>query len=241
MLPKLSHPTFETTIPSTGEKIKFRPFLVKEHKTLMKAVEFNDQTNLIETFKNLVSECTFGAVDVYKLAMFDVEFLYLKIKGSSTGSINPVRYKCNGEVDGQPCGQVITMNLDTEQAVVNVPDTNKTIVIDEVNGIGIKLKYPSFEDYMRRGSDKDIIELSEEFVLDCVDVVFDKDTVYLPGKDYTRDELRSFIDEMDEKSADLITEFVNNIPQVEMSVKIRCPKCGNEDELHLRGLGDFLE
>ena len=240
MLPKLTYPTFETQVPSTGVTVKFRPFLVKEHKTLLKAVEFNNPTNLIETFKSLIDECTFHAVDVDKLAMFDVEYLFLKIKGASTGSISPVRYICNNVVDGVECKQSINLNLDTEHAFVTVPEAQKK-VIRFGTGSGLKLRYPSFEDYVKRGGVKSALELSEEFVLDCVESVFDSEASYLPGKDYSRDELRVFIDNLTEDAANEITEFIENIPQVEMNVPIKCPKCGNTDELHLRGLEDFLE
>lgn len=240
MLPTVTHPTFDTVIPSTKETVKFRPFLVKEHKMLLKAVEFNNPTNLIETFKSLINTCTFGAIDVSKLAMFDIEYLFLKIKGASAGSVTPVKYTCGAVVDGEECGETININLNTDNAYVDIPEGVDDI-IKVSDGVGLKLKYPSFDDYVRRGGDKTALEMSEEFVIDCVELVFDKESVYLPGKDFTRDEIREFIDNLTEDDALKITTFIESIPQVEMKVPIRCHKCGNTDELHLRGLDDFLE
>lgn len=240
MLPKLAHPTFETEIPSTKVKIKFRPLQVKEHKLLMSVVEFQDETNLIETFRTIIESCTFGQ-KISNLAMFDVEYLFLKIKGASTGSINTVKYTCNGKKeDGSTCGHTILLNLDTDLAKVDIKDVNRIIVLDS-NGVGVSLKYPTFEEYVKRGGIDNINVLSEEFILDCVDNVFDKDNVYKMGLDYTREELKAFMDGISEEASNKILEFINNIPQVEMKVPIRCSKCGNNDTLHLRGLDDFLE
>lgn len=240
MLPTLTYPTFSTTVPSTGQVVKYRPMQVKEHKLLMKVVEFQDETNLIETFRTIIKECAFG-LDISKLAMFDVEYLYLKIKGASTGTINTVRYKCNGknEETGEACKNSILVNLDTELATVQVTE-NKPIALDDA-GIGIRMKYPTFEDYVKRGGIDKIDVLSEEFVLDCVDYIYDKDKIYVPGVDCTREELRTFVDSISESAADKITEFISNIPQVELELPIRCTKCKNEDVIHLRGLDDFLE
>lgn len=241
MLPKLNHPTFETTIPSTGAAVKYRPFLVREHKMLMKAVEFNDDTNLIETFKTLVHECTFKTLDVATMPMFDVEYLFLKIKACSTGSNNAVRYTCENVVDGVKCGQSVILNIDTEQTKVEVPNKDTLVIMLDDKGTGVRMRYPSFEDYVKHTKVKSLSELSSEFTLDCVDVVFDSTTVYVPGKDFTRDELRVFMDDIGDESAEKIAQFIENIPQIELHTKIKCPKCGNESEIHLVGLDDFLE
>lgn len=240
MLPKLEYPVYETKIPSNGKTVKYRPFLVKEHRMLMKAIEFNDETNLIETFKNLIKACVLTDVDVDKLAMFDVDWLYLKIKGVSTGSVNQVKYKCNHVgADGAACGNSVLVNLDTEQAVLNVPDSLNTIMVGK--DVGVKMRYPTFEDYIRNGRAQSLIELTEEFVLDCIESVFDKEAIYTPGVDFTREDLREFVNGFTNEASEKITEFVENIPQLEMKMDIRCPKCGNHDVIHLRGIDDFLE
>ncbi len=241
MLPKLSHPTFSTKLPSTGATVKYRPFLVKEHKTLMKAVEFDDETNLIETFRNLVNECTFNVLDANTLPMFDVEYLFLKIKASSTGSKNAIRYECENVVEGVKCGQTVTINLDTEMATVNVPPKEELIIMVDDNGTGIRMKYPTFETYVTRGRTKSLSELSEEFTLDCVDIVFDANNVYTADKDFTREELRAWMDDLSESSLEKVAAFIENIPDVELKMDIRCPKCGNKVSIHLVGLDDFLE
>lgn len=247
MLPKLSHPTFEATIPSTGRKVKFRPFVVKEYKTLLKAIEFEDETNLIETFKSLIEECTFGKLDVNKLAMFDVDWLYLKIRGASSGTVNPIKYKCNNTVtvkneDGdevdQPCGSEVTVAVDTERATINVPETETIFVTED---IAMKMRWPSFEDYVRKGNMTSLVDVSDDFVLDCIESVSDRERTYVLGDDFSREELRDFIENLTDEVVGKIKRFIAGIPEVELVQEIRCPKCGARETLHFRGLNDFLE
>lgn len=246
-LPKLNHPTFETFIPSTGAKVKFRPFVVREHKTLMKAVEFEDQVNLVETFKRLIDDCTFNKLDVGKLAMFDVDWLYLKIKSASTGSLNPIRYRCgatvteigeNGENVERECGQEVTVRLDTEAATIKVPDARVIYLTPE---IAMTMRWPTFDDYARKGELKSVVDVTEEFVLDCVETIAEPNRTYTPGTDFSREELRAFIEDLTDEAVDKIKAFIENIPDVEMDVELHCPKCGQRANIHLVGLEDFLE
>lgn len=240
MLPKLSYPTFETTVPSTQEKVKYRPFLVREHRMLMKAIEFNNDVNLVETFKDLVNECTFNAVDASKLTMFDVDWLFLKIKSASTGGLSPVRYKCVNTVDGVTCGAKITLNLNTDTAVVKIPDAS-SLVVDLGGGIGVRLRYPTFEEYTLKPEGMSAVEVSEELMLSCIAEAWDKDQTYEPGKDFSRQELKEWLGFISETAGERIADFIINMPQVTMSAPIKCPKCGSESVLDLEGLDDFLE
>ena len=245
-LPKMNHPTFETTIPSTGAKVKFRPFVVREHKSLMKAVEFGDDVNLIETFKTMISECTFHSVDVNKLAMFDVDWLYLKIKAASTGSINPVRFRCGAKVTeideagishDVECGQEVTVRLDTESAFVKVPDSMIIYVTPEV---AMTMRWPTFSDYSRKSAFTSVVDVTEDFVLDCIASINEPDKTHVVGTDFTRDELRAWIEDLTDDAVEKLKQFIRDIPEVEMNVSLKCHKCGQQANIHLKGLDDFL-
>lgn len=247
MLPKLSHPTFELVLPSNGKTVKYRPFLVKEHKTFMKAIEFDDQANLVNTFKNILTDCTFGELDFTKTPMFDVEYIYLKMHGNSAGSITTSTYRCNNEITDEhgnkkECGTKIDVDIDIDRATVDVPKTKEsfTIMLDEEKKIGIKLKYPNFEDYMKFGKSQDADDLSIDFIISCIDMIFDSEAVYLLDKDFTKQELIDYIDNFDKETLDKISSFIENIPDITLELEIKCPKCGAVDKLVLRGLDDFL-
>ena len=226
-LPKIQHPTFETELPSNKQKVKYRQFTVKEHRLLMTANEFADPTNLSETFRSIIQNCTFDLVDIDNLPMFDVDWLYMTIRSAAAGGIVKVTYTCNGQTEAGRCGNQLNLALDTHVKVTN--------------DIGIKLRYPTFDDYAKKYGMGDLQKLKEELILDCVELVYDKDEVSYANKDFTRQELADFLDTLDEVSSNKIVHFVNNIPDIQMDVPIRCSKCGNQTELHLKGLNDFLE
>lgn len=247
-LPKLSHPTFETCIPSTGAKVKFRPFVVREHKILMKAVEFEDPVNLVESFKAVISDCTFNKIDIGALPIFDVDWLYLKIKAASTGSINPVNFKCanvvsvtkdDGTVQQEECGHVVTVNIDTEAATIHVPQDSKVVFLTPT--IAVTMKWPSFDDQYQFKSIRGAADVSEDLVLSSIESVSDPERTYSVGIDFTREELSEFINDLPDACMNKIHDFIQSTPDIEMTLNIRCPKCGNAAEINMVGLEDFLE
>lgn len=247
MLPKINHPTFETIIPSTKKKIKFRPFLTKEYKLILTAYELKDETNYIETFKNILKECTFGKVDVNKLTIFDVNWLYLHIKNVSKGSIENVKFTCknlievqneNGETEVKECNQEIIVKIDTKNISIDVPEKKPIFLNDS---IALNMRWPLFEDFVKKTNMTNIVEITEDFIMDCIESISDKENTYVNGIDFDRKELSNFLGELTEDQLEKIKEFISNIPEVELEFDLRCPKCGNKEHVHLKGFEDFLE
>jgi hypothetical protein len=252
-LPTVKYPTFELTVPSTKKKIKFRPFLVREHKLLLQAIELNDSANFINTIYKIIEACTFGKVDVENLAMYDIDYIFLMLRARSIGELVPVEYKCIAEVkktneDGEEitetCNNKVRLNLDLNQVEVHIPEgyeKNRIIMIGP--DMGLKLRAPTFAQFKELSKIENVgglFDVTEAFIYSCTECVFDGDKIFVPGKDFTQQELSEFIENLHGDAIDKINEFFADMPYVALNIHVRCPKCGNEDDMEIRGLEDFF-
>jgi hypothetical protein len=254
-LPVVKYPTFELTVPSTKKVIKYRPFLVREHKLILQALELKDSANFINTIYKIIEACTFGKVDVEKLAMYDIDYIFLMIRARSIGELIPVEYRCAAEIkkvleDGtetiEPCNTKVRVNLDLNQIKVHVPEDyekNRIIIADASSNIGLKMRAPTFAQFRELSNIENVeglFNVTEAFVYSCTECVFEGDNVLVPGKDFTQEELTEFIEGLHGDVIEKINDFFTNMPYVALNTKIRCPKCGNEDEIEIRSLEDFF-
>jgi hypothetical protein len=253
-LPAVKYPTFELTVPSTKKVIKYRPFLVKEHKLLLQALELKDTANFINTIYQIIDACTFGKLDVENLAMYDVDYIFLMLRARSIGEMVPVEYKCMNEVrkvseDGnasfmEPCGTKIRLNLDLNKVKVNIPDgydEKRVVMID--SDIGIKLRSPTFSQFRELGDIENVdglFNVTEVLIYSCTECVFDGDKIFVPGNDFTQQELAEFIEGIPGDAIEKINDFFMQMPYVSLDVNVRCPKCGSEDRIELKSLEDFF-
>ena len=234
-LPKLTTPTYELEIPSTDEKIKFRPFLVKEEKILMMAMESKKSADIVQAVKDIVNECTFNKINISDMPMFDVEYIFLQIRSKSVGEVSELRILCPD--DGKTYGNV---SLDLNDVKVQVGDdhTNK---IELGNGTGMIMKYPTIDSFRESGIQDINASNMLEVIGTCILQIYEEEgkKVYDP-KDQTKKELTDFIEQLNTKQFKDVQKFFDTMPRLKHTIKIKNPKTKKESEITLSGLNDFF-
>ena len=234
-LPKLTTPTYELEVPSTDEKIKYRPFLVREEKILLIALESGENKDIINAVKEIVTECTFGKLDLGVLPMFDVEYIFLNIRAKSVGEISTLRLLCPD--DGETYANV-DVNLNDVQVHVDEGHNNKIELTDEM---GIIMTYPNIDSYTESG----ITDITASNMLDvigtCILQIYDKkgEEVF-EAKDQTKKELTEFIEQLNTKQFKELQQFFDTMPKLKHEVEIENPKTKVKTKVALQGLNDFF-
>ena len=234
-LPKLTTPTYELEIPSTDEKIKYRPFLVKEEKILMMAMESKSSADITQAVKDIVMECTFNKVDISNMPMFDVEYIFLNIRSKSVGEVSKLKILCQD--DGKTYADV---ELDLNEVKVQVGDdhTNK---IELTEDMGLIMKYPTIDSFSETG----IRDINPSNMLDvistCILQIYEKkgEKTYDP-KDQTKKELTEVIEQLNTKQFKDVQKFFETMPKLKHEIKLKNPKTKKESKITLTGLNDFF-
>ncbi len=249
-LPKLSVPTFHLTIPSSKKKVKYRPFLSGEEKILMLVKKSEDGDMILQAMKDIIEVCLFKKVDVDKLSIFDIEYIFLQLRSKSVGEIIDIDMKCNNELEidvdidiagepqkkTKPCGGLVPFVININEIHVATPEEHSNVIMLEDN-IGITLRYPSVDDLkmMDVNEDNDV-----EIIKNLLENIFDGDSVY-DVSDTSEAEIDDFMANMNSKQIAKIREkFFYNMPYVEHTAKYKCSKCGYEGEYVFRGINDFF-
>jgi hypothetical protein len=234
-LPKLTTPTYELEIPSTDEKVKYRPFLVKEEKILLMAMESGENKDIIQAVKDIVSECTFNKLNLGTLPMFDVEFIFLNIRAKSIGEISKISLLCP---DDKKTYTEVDIDLSKVRVQVGDEHTNKIELSDEM---GMIMTYPTIDSFGETG----IATITASNMLDvigsCVLQIYEEkgEKVY-EAKDQTKKELTEFIESMNTKQFKKLQAFFDTMPKLKHDVKIKNPKTKKESKITLQGLNDFF-
>jgi len=234
-LPKLDVPIYEMVIPSTDEKIKYRPFLIKEEKILLIAMESGENKEIIQSVKQIVSECTFNKLKLGDMPMFDVEFMFLNIRAKSVGEISKLKILCQDDKE-----TYANVEVDLSKIEVQVDDnhTNKIELSDEM---GVIMKYPSIDSFSTAG----IAEITASNMLDvivaCIAQIYDKkgEEVY-DAKDSTQKELIEFVEQLNTKQFQEVQKFFDTMPKLRHEMKVKNPKTKKESKVVLTGLSDFF-
>ena len=235
-LPKLTTPTYELELPSTDEKIKYRPFLVKEEKILMMAMESKATADITQAVEDIVSECTFKKVDITDMPMFDVEYIFLQIRSKSVGEVSKLKLLCP---DDKKTYAEVELNLTEVKVQVGDDHTNK---IELGDGKGMIMKYPTLESFKETGI-KDINPSNMlEVIGTCILQIFEEkgEKVYDP-KDQTKKELTEFIEQLNTKQFREVQKFFDTMPKLKHEITIENPKTKKESKITLTGLNDFFE
>ena len=232
-LPKLDTPTYELELPSTGEKIKYRPFLVKEQKILMIASESEDEDEIQNALANLISECTFGKIDPYQVPMFDVEFMFLRIRGKSVGEKIELNVLCP---DDNKTRTDITINLEDIDVHMDATHNNEIAV---TKNITIFMRYPTLKDMTNIGADTTDVATVFDLIKRCIFEIHDKDKVY-NRIDISEKELEQFIDNLPSVVFENLGEFFNSMPKVSHPVKVKNPKTKKTGEIVIEGIQSFF-
>jgi len=234
-LPKLDVPIYEMVVPSTDEKIKYRPFLIKEEKILLIAMESGENKDIIQAVKQIVSECTFNKLELGDMPMFDVEFMFLNIRAKSVGEISKLKVLCQ---DDKVTYANVEVDLSKIEVQVDDDHTNKIELSDEM---GVFMKYPSIDSFSTAG----IAEITASNMLDvivaCIDTIYDKkgEEVY-DSKDSTQKELVDFVEQLNTKQFQEVQKFFDTMPKLRHEMKVKNPKTKKESKVVLTGLSDFF-
>ena len=231
-LPKLNTVTYDLTLPSTGQKLEYRPFLVKEQKALMIAQESEDTTQIEKAFAQILNDCVIDDVDPYALPMFDVEYIFLRIRGKSVGEKVKLNLVCPD--DGETRGEV-EINLEDVDVQMQKDHTN-TIELSE--DISMIMKYPCLKDMTGFDAEGEITNLFE-MIRRCIHEVRQGDTIY-NRVDITDKELDEFIESMSAESFDHVTNFFNTMPKLIHVVEVKNPKTKKKSEVPIEGLQNFF-
>jgi hypothetical protein len=223
-------------IPSTDAKIKYRPFLVKEEKILMMAMESKASADITQAVKDIVLECTFNQVDISNMPMFDVEYIFLQIRSKSVGEVSKLKLLCQD--DGKTYANV-EINLNDVKVQVGEDHTNK-IELDK--GMGVIMTYPTLDSFKESGI-RDINSSNMlEVISSCILQIYEEEgkKTYDP-KDQTKKELTDFIEQMNTKQFKSIQKFFETMPKLKHEITITNPKTKKESKVTLTGLNDFFE
>jgi len=234
-LPKLTTPIYELVVPSTDEKIKYRPFLVREEKILLIAMESGASEDVVQAVKSIVEECTFNKLNLGDMPMFDVEYIFLNIRAKSVGEISSLRLLCP---DDSETYTEVEVNLSEVIVQVEKEHTNKIELTDEM---GIYMKYPTIDSFATTGITEVTPVNMLEVITTCVAQIYDKkgEEVF-DAKDQTKEELIEFIEQLNTKQFAELQKFFDTMPKLKHVVKIENPKTKVKSDILLQGLGDFF-
>ena len=236
-LPKISTPTYELDLPSTGQTIQYRPFLVREEKLLVLALESENMKEISSAIKTVIKNCILSkGVKIESLPTFDIEYLFLNIRGKSVGEEIEVNVICP---DDEDITVPVTISVDEIQVVKNKKHTNKIQVDDSIM---MEMKYPSLDQFIKNNFDfsgSNLIDQSFDLVASCIDKVYQGDEVWSCA-DVTQKELMEFLDQFNTRQFQQIETFFETMPKLSHTVKIKNPKSGIESEVVLEGLANFF-
>ena len=236
-LPKIATPTYELVLPSSNRKIRYRPFLVKEEKLLIIAMESEDQKQITNAIKNVISNCILTrGTKVEKLSTFDIEYLFLNIRGKSVGETVEVIVTCPDDGETQV---PVVIDLDAIKIQTN-PDHHNDIKLDDQ--LTMKMKYPSLGEFVKNNFDVENIGVSESFdmITACVDQVYNEEESWT-SSDCTKKELTEFIEQLSSKQFKEVEKFFETMPKLSHKVKVVNPNTKVENEIVLEGLASFFE
>jgi hypothetical protein len=241
-LPKIDSPVYEIDLPLSKKHIAFRPFLVKEQKNLLMALEANDLETMNLNVKQILTNCTLTeGVDIDSLPIVDIEYYFLHLRAKSVGEVVSAKYRCENVVEDKKCGNVMQSDIDLLKIEVTRDKDIKDIV--QLNDkISIKLKYPQFR-VIKEVSElktESIADIALLMMVDSIDCIYDGQQTFY-AKDSTREELVEFLESLNKFQFNKIQEFFENLPKLNKTVDIKCSKCGFEHTVQFEGLESFFD
>jgi len=232
-LPQLNTATYSVYVPGLGKDVSFRPYLVKEEKILMLAMESNDQKMILKAVKDIIQACVMDDVDVDNLAVFDVELLFINLRQKSVGEGIDVNIKCT------ECGTENPVELDLDKIDVPEIDQEKLVVM-LTEDVGLQMRYPSFKDIQRfKPEELEKIDGIMALLQECIMSIFDSDEIH-EADSLSKKELEEFINGMNSEQFAKLGGFFNDMPALKTEIKFKCAHCEAENLHELRGIQSFF-
>jgi len=244
MLLKIDVPVYETTLISTGKKVKFRPFLVKEQKLFLMASQSEDAEETVNVIKQVLNNCLISKVDIDELPTFDIEYLFLNLRAKSVGEIINLSYICNNIVFDEnhvekKCNTTNKFDLNILEIEPTLNEKhNKKIEISKK--MGIVMKYPTLKmlNDLQNSNIEDINTLID-IIVSCVDYIYDENQLYY-AKDVEKQELLDFIENLQQDDLFKLQTFFETMPKLKKNLHFVCKKCGYEDSILVEGIQNFF-
>lgn len=246
MLPEIPSIRFKLNIPILEKEIEYRPFNISEYKLLLQAKELGDDWSFANAIVQVVNQCLFEKINIEDYPIYVIDYIFLMIRAKSIGEIINANYICNSiiqrETTTERCGTTFPTTINLVNSYIEIPEHyEKNSIIKITDDIGVKLKSPTFSKFKSISlQNKDVIDITDEYIFSCVEMIFDKEKTYIPISDFTIDELTSFFEKMPTSKIDEISNFLNNQPTVCYDLSLTCPKCKTESKIQLRGIDDFF-
>ena len=237
-LPKISTPTYELELPSNGKKIKYRPFLVREEKIIIMALESEDMKQITDSIVTTLSNCIITrGVKIKELSTFDIEYLFLNIRAKSVGETVEVNVTCPDDGETQ-----VQMEIDIDSIHVQKDKGHKNIIkLDDK--LSMKLKYPALDQFVENnfetGEDTSDVNQSLSMITSCIDMIYDSEESW-SASDCSKKELNEFVDQLNTKQFKEIENFFTTMPKLSHTVMVKNPNTGVESEVVIEGLASFF-
>ena len=234
-LPKFNEtPVYQLTIPSTKRIVKFRPFLVKEQKILLIALESQDERQILEAIMNCIDSCTLEKINLPSLATFDIEYMFMQIRDKSVGEKTKLIFSC------RECQTECETEVDLEDITIDIPEGKNQIKVNDQ--YIIQMRYPNYGDLIKElkdSNDKSAVEKLYDLVYLCMDSLL-SDEEKISFRDETKEEVESFLDSLNPETFEKILTFTQNLPTLTKEAKYHCKVCEKEYERTLKGINDFF-
>jgi hypothetical protein len=245
MLPKIDVPIYELTLPLTKKTVRFRPFLVKEEKILLMAMESNENDTVILAVKQILNNCCIDEIDINSLPVADMEFLFLNLRARSVGEVVELPYKCNHKItndkdEEKECGNIVTLEVNVLEINPEI-DPSHTNSIELADKMGIIMKYPSFKMVEDSEKSKDVTEVEKvmNILIACIDSIYTEEEIFY-AKDVSKNELVDFVESLTRDQFLKIQGFFDTIPKIKKDIHFECGKCGYQEDITIEGLQSFF-
>jgi hypothetical protein len=238
-LPKIITQTFEVQLPSNGSKIIFRPFLVKEEKLLLIAAETRDPNEIINTTKQVITNCiVHGNFNIDLLPFFDIDYLFVLLRAKSVGETVSVNFRCNNVVDGKDCGAIFPVDIDITNIKVEKPNIDDKIWITPM--VGVKMKYPKYSAMKLAVDNENEYDRRFRIIQNSIEMVFNDTQTWSNNKDFTLDDSKEFLESLTQQQYAQLEKWIDNFPDLYVQAEHTCEKCKFHHTIKYRDFDAFF-
>ena len=237
-LPKIDAPIYELTLPLSKKQIRFRPFLVKEQRNLMMAMESEDKETMEKNIKQVLHNCTLTEnVDIDSLPIVDVEYYFIQLRARSVGEVVDNKYRCENVVEDKPCGNMMNVKFNLLDIKVDHNDIKDEIQLTDK--ISIKLGYPKFSVLDASKNIETATDMAFEMIISSIENIYDGEQFYY-ANEVAKEELIEFVESLNQEQFGKIEDFFSNLPKLNKTLEMDCGKCGFHHTIEVEGLENFF-
>jgi len=237
-LPKIDTPTYTLELPLSKKTVLYRPFLVKEQRNLMMALEADDKDTVERNVKQVLTNCTLSTdIDIDELPVTDIEYYFINLRARSVGEIVENKYVCTNTVGDSQCNNKMEVKLNLLEVTVDMPEQPDVIKLTET--MAIKLKYPRFSVISKLAKKESAVEVAFDIMIDSIEYIFDGQQYYY-AVDSTKEELTEFIESLNQEQFSKLEAFFENLPKIRHHIDMKCSKCGFDHSMDIEGLENFF-